>query len=123
MDGKSLLEHIAGLQDSLRKYLETKLSYYGLLAFEKAAKLLTAFLGNGVIIAALLIALIFLSGAGALYVGSLLGSMELGLLIVGAFFLLLALLMYIFRNRLFGPYIIRSLAEVFFQDDEEAGGN
>lgn len=120
MDGKSLLDHISGLQDSLRKYLETKLSYYGLLAFEKAARLLTAFLGNGVIIATLLIALIFLSGAGAFYLGSLLESMELGLLLTGAFYLLLALVLYIFRNRIFGPYIIRSLAEVFFQEDDEA---
>lgn len=120
MDGKSLLDHISGLQDSLRKYLETKLSYYGLLAFEKAARLLTAFLGNGVIIATLLIALIFLSGAGAFYIGSLLESMELGLLITGGFYLLLALVLYVFRNRIFGPYIIRSLAEVFFQEDEEA---
>lgn len=118
-----MLEHISGLQYSLRKYLETKLSYYGLAAFEKAARLLTALLGNGVVVAVLLIALIFLSGAGALYIGNLLGSMEIGLLITGAFYLLLALLLYIFRNRIFGPFIIRSLAEVFFQDDEEAGEN
>jgi hypothetical protein len=120
MDGKSLLEHISGLQESLRKYLETKISYYGLLAFEKAAKLLTAFLGNGVVIAALLVALIFLSGAAALFVGNLLESIEAGLLIVGGFYLLLALILFVFRSRIFGPYVIRSLAEVFFQDDEEA---
>jgi hypothetical protein len=119
MDGKSLLEHVSGLQDSLRKYLETKLSYYRLLAFEKAARLITAFLGNGVIIVALLIALLFLSGAGAVYIGTLLESQELGLLITGAFYLLLALVLIIFRNKIFGPFIIRSLADVLFQDDDE----
>ena len=120
MDGKSLLEHISGLQESLRKYLDTKLSYYGLLAFEKAVRLLTAFLGNGVIIVVLLIALLFLSGAGSVYVGNLLESQVLGLLITGAFYLLLALVLIIFRSRIFGPFIIRSLAEVFFQEDEDA---
>ena len=115
-----MLEHISGLQESLRKYLDTKLSYYGLLAFEKAVRLLTAFLGNGVIIVVLLIALLFLSGAGSVYVGNLLESQVLGLLITGAFYLLLALVLIIFRSRIFGPFIIRSLAEVFFQEDEDA---
>ncbi len=115
-----MLEHISGLQDSLRKYLDTKLSYYGLLAFEKAARLLTAFLGNGVIIVVLLIALLFLSGAGSVYIGNLLGSQVLGLLITGAFYLLIALVLIIFRSRIIGPFVIRSLAEVFFQEDEDA---
>ena len=115
-----MLEHISGLQDSLRKYLETKISYYGLLAFEKAARLLTAFLGNGIVIAVLIIALIFLSLAAALFIGNLLESMEAGLLIVGGFYLLLALILYAFRSRIFGRYVIRSLADVFFQEDEEA---
>lgn len=119
MDSKSLFEHISGLRESLRKYLETNISYYGLVAFEKAVKLLTTFLGNGVVIVALLIALIFISGAAALYIGTLLNSMELGLLIVGGVFLLLALVLYIFRNRIFGPCVIKSLAEVFFKDEEK----
>ncbi len=119
MDIRVLYEHISGLRDNLHKYLETKISYYGLVAFEKAVRLLTTFLGNAVIIATLFIALIFLSGAAALYIGSLLGSYELGLLIVGGFFLLITLILRLFRGRIFGPYIICSLRDEFFKEDDE----
>lgn len=120
MDGKSLLEHISGLRDSFQKYLEAKLSYYGLLTFERAARLITSFLGSGFALVALVLALFFLSGAAALYAGRLLGSLEWGLLAVGGVYLLLALVIYVFRTRIFGRCVIRSLAEVFFHEDEEA---
>jgi len=119
MDSKSFFDHVSGFRENLQKYLEIKLSYFGLLAFEKAARLLTTFLGNGVIIVALLIALLFLSGAGAFFIGSQLGSIELGMLIVGGFYMLLALILFLFRDRIFGPCIIRSLADIFFKDDEK----
>lgn len=119
MDIRVLYEHISGLRDNLHKYLETKISYYGLVAFEKAVRLLTTFLGNAVIIAAFFVALIFLSGAAALYIGSLLGSYELGLLIVGGFFLFVTIILRLFRGKIFGSYIICSLRDVFFQDDDE----
>jgi hypothetical protein len=119
MDIRALFEHISGLRGNLQKYLDTKISYYGLVAYEKAVRLLTTFLGNAVIIAAFLIALIFLSGAAALYIGSLLDSYELGLLIVGGFFLLITLILRLFRGRIFGPYIISAFRDVFFKDDDE----
>lgn len=119
MSSRNLLDQIFDLREDLQKYLETKVSYLGLTAFEKAVRLLTVFLGNGVIIVCLLIALIFIAGAGAIYIGSLLQSNELGMLIVGGGFLLLALILMIFRSRIFSPCVIRSLSDVFFKDDEE----
>ncbi len=119
MDGKSFFDHISGLRESLQKYFETRVSYYGLVAFEKAVRLLTTYIGNGVVMLALLIALIFLSGAAAIFVGNLLGRMELGLLIIGGFYLLMALILYLLRDRIFAPHVIRSLAEIFFKDDDK----
>lgn len=119
MDVRTLLEHISGLKDSLHKYLEAKLSYYGLVAFEKAVRLLTVLLGNTLVFATLFIALLFLSGAAALYIGSLLESYELGLVIVGGFFLLLAIMLHFFRRRIFGYCIIRILRDVFLKDDDD----
>ena len=119
MDGKKLLDHIFGLREDVLKYLEAKATYYGLTAFEKAVRLLTTFLGNGIIMVTMLISVMFLSAAAALYLGALLNSTELGLLIVGGFFFLLALILMLFRNRIFGPCVIRSLSEVLFKDDKE----
>jgi hypothetical protein len=119
MDSRKLLDHIFGLREDVLHYLEAKATFYGLTAFEKAVRLLTTFLGNSIIMVFLLISMMFLSGAAALYIGSLLNSTEAGLLIVGGFFFFLALVLMLFRNRIFGPYVIKSLASVFFKDDKE----
>jgi hypothetical protein len=119
MDGKSLLENLSELKESLQDYIETRVSYYGMLALEKTVRLLTRFLSAGLLIAVLLLAMLFLSAAGALYIGSLLGRLEFGLLVVGGFYLLLAFLIYLLRNRLLSSFVTRSLVNTFFGDEAE----
>ena len=123
MEGKSFLDGLFGLREDLQNYLETKVSYFGLTAFEKAVRLLTVLMGNGVIILTFLVAVFFLAGAGALFLGHLLGSNILGFLIIGGLLLLVAVILMIFRERIFGPGIIRSLSKIFFSDDEEVKNN
>ncbi len=117
MEGKELLAHIVSLKDNIRKYLETRLSYYGILAFEKAAKALSLLIANMVVAAVLLLALLFISGAGAWFLGGLLDSYGYGMLIVGGFYLLLALVFFAWRRRVFGRAAIRILLNLFIRDD------
>lgn len=119
MEGKSFFENISELRENLLKFVETKVSYYGLVAFEKSAKLFSSLISSAVIILILLLSLIFFSGAAGLYLGQLLESYLLGLLIVGGFYLLLGIVFIIFRKKIFGPMVIKSMAETFFQDDDD----
>ncbi|MFN2394516.1 MAG: phage holin family protein [Bacteroidales bacterium] len=119
MENKTIFENISELKENLQQYLETKLSYYGITAFEKAVKILTAVAAQGFVGMLMLIALIFLSAAAAIYIGTLLESTELGLLIVGGFYLLLGLIFYLFRRKIFSSIIIKILVNIFFQDDED----
>ena len=119
MDGKEILGHIAGLKDNVRQYLETKISYYGILAFEKAVKLLSMIMANVVIITLLLLALLFLSGVAAISIGLLLESYPLGMLIVGGFYLLLSLFFLAMRKRIFGRMAIKILLKIFMDEDAE----
>lgn len=119
MEGKELLAHIADLKENLQKYLETKISYYGILAFEKAVKVLSMFMANTLVMMAGFLALLFLSGAGAIYLGTVLDSYALGMIIVGGFYLLMLLVFYIGRRRIFGRLAIRILINVFIKDDED----
>ncbi len=119
MEGKSFFENISELRENLLKFVETKVSYYGLVAFEKSAKLVSSLISSAVIILILFLALIFFSGAAGLYFGHLLESYLLGLLIVGGFYLLLGIVFIIFRKKIFGRMVIKSLGETFFQDDDE----
>ena len=119
MENKTIFENISELKDNLRQYLETRISYYGISAFEKAVKILTAVTSRVIVSLLLVIALIFLSAAAAIYLGTLLESTELGLLIVGGLYLLLGIVFYAFRKNIFSPIIIRSLVDVFFKDEDE----
>ena len=117
MEGKELLGHIVSLKDNIQKYIETRISYYGILAFEKAAKALSLLMANLAVAAVLLIALLFLSGAAAWFLGGLLDSYGYGMLIVGGFYLLLALVFFVRRKSFFGRVAISILMNVFIQDD------
>ncbi len=119
MENKTFFENISELKDNLRQYLETRISYYGISAFEKAVKILTAITSQIIVLLLVFVALIFLSAAAAIYFGSLLESTELGLLIVGGLYLLLGIVIYGFRNKIFSPIIIKSLVNIFFQDEED----
>jgi len=119
MDGKELLEQIAGLKDNVRKYLETKISYYGILAFEKAVKLLTILVANAVILTTCLLALLFLSGAAALLVGQLLDSLLYGILIVSGFYFLLTGIFLIWNKSIFGRLAIRIMLKIFLDEDAD----
>jgi hypothetical protein len=119
MEKHSVLNNISELKENLRIYLETKVAYFGMSALEKTVKLLTVFLSKGFVLLLLCISLLLFSAAASIYIGKLLQSIELGLLIVSGFFLLLGIVFYVFRERIFAPIIIHTLVNVLFQEDEE----
>jgi hypothetical protein len=119
MENKTFFENISELKDNLRQYLESRISYYGITAFEKSVKIITAVTSHVIVLLLIFVALIFLSAAAAIYIGSFLESTELGLLIVGVLYLLLGIVFYVFRVKIFSPVIIRSLVDIFFRDDDE----
>lgn len=119
MEGKSFFENISELRENLLKFVETKVSYYGLVAFEKSVKLVNSLVSSTIIIVVMLLALIFFSGAAGLYLGKVLESYELGLLIIGGFYLVLGFVLILFRKRIFSRFVIKSMGEVFFHADED----
>ncbi|TVQ08363.1 MAG: hypothetical protein EA361_16690 [Bacteroidetes bacterium] len=119
MEKKSFFENISEIKDNLLLYLEAKLSLYILLAFQKLAKALTVFVTISAAILFFSLAILFFSGAGVLYLGKLLESYELGLLIVGGFYLFLGFVFFFFKPRIFNRIIIRYLVTVFFKDDDD----
>jgi hypothetical protein len=119
MDGKSLFGNITDLKENLYRYIETRFSYYKLVLFEKSARVLTSVFSTWVVSLVVFMAVMFISLAGAIYLGRLLESYELGLLIVGGFYLLLGLILYVFRVRIFSPGIIKGLARSFYDDEED----
>ena len=119
MTSKTLLKTISELKVDIQKYVETKITYCGLTAFEKAVKVIQTFVSYSIVLIIFVMALIFLSGAAALYIGELLQSYVQGLLIVGGFYFLLGVVLYIVRGKIFDRCIIKTLMNVFFEKEEE----
>ena len=118
MEGKEILSQIARITDHIKAYVETKLSYLGVVAFEKAVKVISLLVANAFVLMAGLLALFFLSGAAAIYIGSLLNSLLYGMLIVAGFYLLLMIILVAARKRIFGRMAIRIVKQIVVPDDE-----
>ncbi len=118
MEKKSFFENISEVKENLLIYLEARLSLLTLVVFQKAAKALTILVTISTVILFISLALLFISGAAVLYIGKLLESYELALLIVGGFYLFLGIVFFFLKNQIFSRLIVRYLVNVFFKDDD-----
>jgi hypothetical protein len=119
MENRSFFENFSELRENIVLYIETQLSLYKLIAFDKAVKALTIVITNSVVVLFLALSLIFSSAAGALYIGRLLESAELGLLIIGGGYLFLGIVFFSFKKLIFSKIIISFLLNIFFKDDDD----
>lgn len=119
MEKKSFFGNISEIKENLLVYLEAKLSLFTLQVFHKAVKALTVLVTISTVILFLSLALLFFSGAVVLHIGKLLESYELGLVIVGAFYLILGIVFFFLKKQIFSRIIIKYLVSVFFKDDED----
>ncbi len=118
MDGKELFSQIASLKDNIKRYLETKSSYYGILIFEKVVRGLSLLMASAFTLLAGLLALLFLSGAATIYLGQVLDSILHGMLIVAGIYMLLVIILLSAKKRIFGRMAIRIVKKFFIAPEE-----
>lgn len=113
------------LADSIKRYLQLRLNIAKLEVMEKTAMVISLTIAAVFLLLLFMLFLLFVSMAAAGIAGELLGNPAFGNLCVGGFYLLLFMLMFIFRRRLFRGLVIRHMSEIFFEDkknnDDEAG--
>jgi|SRR5690606_36825069 len=112
-----LKENIREMQDQTHELIDSNLAYYKLWVFRvitKSSSTLFKILLIGVL---LVMVFVFFSIAAAIAIGYALENYALGFLIMGAFYLLISFLIYIFRNKIEKP-IIEKLSEIFYNDED-----
>src|SRR3954447_12786860 len=82
------------------EYLETRMELVKLKSVEKSSDVISSFGARIPVILALLISIIILSIGVALWIGERSGKSYYGFFIVGGFYIFIALIGYVFRNRL-----------------------
>ena len=97
----------------------SQFAYYKMIVFRFIAKSSYGLITFFVYAFACLLILFFLSLAGAYAIGEALGSNGLGFAIVGAFYILLSLVVLLFRKKLIERSLLQKLSEIYFKSDPE----
>lgn len=106
---------ISDSQRAATDYVESTAAYYKLRTFKfvmRAFVALTLLLFLGTLG---FMALFFLSVAASMAIGDSMGDQTAGFMIVGAFYVVLGILAYVFRHKLEAP-ILRNFSKHYFED-------
>jgi hypothetical protein len=111
---EDLKENREAIQHNAKAFIETNIAYYKLLGFKVAMKSTTFLLKFFLIAMCLMIVLLFISIAGALALSQLFDSYPLGFLAVAGIYLVLALLLFLLKNKIVEGPILKKFSEIFF---------
>lgn len=113
---QEITKNLEDIQENTKAYLDKSIAYYKLWGFKVAMKSTTLALKFFLIAICLMIVLLFVSIAGALSLGQLLGSYTFGFLIVAGVYLVLALLLFLVKDKIVEGPILEKFSEIFFND-------
>ncbi|GAA4068152.1 competence protein [Flavobacterium cheonanense] len=113
---EELKENTEAIQENAKAYVESSLAYYKLWGFKVAMKSTTLMLKFFLIALCLMIVLLFVSIAGAMALGQLFQSYPLGFLAVAGIYLILALLLFLVKDKIVEGPILEKFSEIFFND-------
>ncbi len=113
---EELKENTEAIQENAKAYIDTSIAYYKLWGFKVAMKSTTLMLKFFLITLCLMIVLLFVSIAGAIALGQLFNSYPLGFLAVAGIYLVLALLLFLVKDKIVEGPILEKFSEIFFND-------
>jgi amino acid transporter len=113
---EELKENTEAIQENAKAYVESSLAYYKLWGFKVAMKSTTLLVKFLLIALCLMIVLFFVSIAGAMALGQLFDSYPLGFLAVAGIYLVLALLLFLVKDKIVEGPILEKFSEIFFND-------
>jgi hypothetical protein len=113
----SLSQHVKGIREEFAKYIELRLKYSKLIAFEKIAKLIAS--SSSILILAFFgfFGFFFLSFALGYYLGEVLGSLALGFTLVAFMYLLIIAILAVNRKK-FENIISEKIIEALLEEDK-----
>jgi hypothetical protein len=113
---EEIKDNLEDIQENTKAYIETSIAYYKLWGFKVAMKSTTLALKFFLIAVCLVIVLLFVSVAGSLALGQLFHSYPLGFLCVAGVYLILALLLFLVKDKIVEGPILEKFSEIFFND-------
>ncbi|MCL5129150.1 hypothetical protein [Algibacter sp. L4_22] len=114
---ETLKKDLVDLDSDMRSYIETNKAYYKLKVFKILIGSITT-ITHSLLIGAIVFLAIFMISLGiSMLISEAIGNLYSGFLIVGAFYLVVAIGCYIFRSRLNRP-LIKKFSKHYFDSYE-----
>lgn len=114
-----ITDSLEDLTASIKEYLELRIDEIKLNVAEGLALIISKFISTLILIFLGAIAVGYLSYAFGSWIGDLLNSAELGALITAGVIIILMIIVFLCRNRLFSDSLIRMFVKLFFNRDEK----
>lgn len=117
-----MLDEMNDFRKDILEYIEVKLDLVRLHTAENLARIFSNVASIAVIGYLLFLIIIFLSFAGAYFIGSLLDSTELGFLSIAGLYTVMLLLFLAFRKQIVERPVIKAMIRLLFpkfEDDEK----
>lgn len=111
-----LKENVEHIQENTKSYVDSTIAYYKLCGFKVAMKSTTLILKFTLIAICIMIVLLFMSVAAALAIGQVMDSYIMGFLIVAGVYFVLALLLFLIKDKIVEGPILEKFSEIFFND-------
>jgi len=118
MENTRIADNISEVIDASRKYLEANLKLFKLSLLERLSKVVSLIISTTLVMMVGILFVLFLSLSAAVFIGDLLHSRALGLLIMAMFFFLIVIFLWVKRKTLVINPVIQSLNDIVFTDDE-----
>ncbi|MGJ8716250.1 MAG: phage holin family protein [Maribacter stanieri] len=110
---EELKNDLMGLKTEVGSYIEHSDEYYRLKIFKVLSKNVTGLLKCILIGVSSLFALLFVSFAACLWLSEVMNSYFSGFILVAGFYILIAILLYLFREQLNRP-VLKKLSKYYF---------
>ena len=114
-------QSITDLVNSIRRYIDIRLTLVKLEVMEKSARIISLTITAVFFLTLFMLFLLFISLAAALWLGDLLHNQALGYLCVAMFYLVSGFIILMLRRRLFLGTVLRHLSEIFFEEKNKEG--
>lgn len=108
-------EHFSEAEATALSYIQSSRDFYKLKGFKTLMKAVMVFVKIATVGIMLLIAMLFLSISAAFWIGTELEHTYQGFLIVGAFYFLMGLIIYLLRHSLRKP-LLKKFSEFYFDE-------
>jgi NADH:ubiquinone oxidoreductase subunit 6 (subunit J) len=113
------LEKIEGLTEHVKEYVNTRIELAKLRVAEKSSLVIGNIIAVGVVAVLFLFVIVFGSLAGAWALSEWIGKRYAGFLIVAGFYLLIAIILWLARQRIIRFPVMNAIIRQLHKNDEE----